>query len=372
MPAPKPYWSMRDTVVAAQAKRVTDEREAVAELQRLLSIAIKRQCLSDVPLGAFLSGGIDSSTIVALMQAQASQPVRTFTIGFREDVFDEAKEARQVAAHLGTSHTELYVDPETARNVIPKLPTMYDEPFGDSSQIPTHLVSALARQHVTVALSGDAGDEMFGGYNRHVWGDSLNARFGAMPAALRQMLGVFLRAVSPEPAGTIVRLASPLLPARFNVRRAGDQVAKLARIVGSPSLDHMYRELCSIDNDPTQTIVDGEEAESWSAAEMDKVKVALRSARSDDACGLLELSDRRHPAKGRSGRDGGCAGNPRAVSRQGCRGICRQNSARHESSRWSRQMAGQAGALSARSGQIWSIGRKPALVFRSTTGCAGR
>ena len=275
MPAPKPYWSLRETVLAARAKRVTDEREAVAELQRLLSIAIKRQCLSDVPLGAFLSGGIDSSTIVALMQAQASQPVRTFTIGFREDVFDEAKEARQVAAHLGTSHTELYVDPETARNVIPKLPTMYDEPFGDSSQIPTHLVSALARQHVTVALSGDAGDEMFGGYNRHVWGDSLNARFGAMPAALRQMLGALLRAVSPEPAGTIARAASPLLPARFNVRRAGDQVAKLARIIGSPLLDHMYRELCSIDNDPAQTIVGGEEVGSWSAEEMDKVKVEL-------------------------------------------------------------------------------------------------
>jgi len=274
-PAPKPYWSMRDTVAAAQTKRITDEQEAVAELQRLLAVAIKRQCLSDVPLGAFLSGGIDSSTVVALMQAQASQPVRTFTIGFREDVFDEAKEARQVAAHLGTSHTELYVDPETARNVIPKLPTMYDEPFGDSSQIPTHLVSALARQHVTVALSGDAGDEMFGGYNRHVWGDSLNARFGAMPAALRRMLGVLLRSVSPEPAGTIARLASPLLPARFNVRRAGDQMAKLARVVGSPSLDDMYRELCSIDNDPTQTVVDGEETESWSAAEMDKVKVAL-------------------------------------------------------------------------------------------------
>ena len=251
------------------------KREAVAELQRLLSIAIKRQCLSDVPLGAFLSGGIDSSTIVALMQAQASQPVRTFTIGFREDAFDEAAEARKVAAHLGTLHTELYVDPETARNVIPKLPTMYDEPFGDSSQIPTHLVSALARQHVTVALSGDAGDELFGGYNRHVWGNSLNKRFGAMPAALRQMLGVFLRAVSPEPAGTIARIAAPLLPARFNVRRAGDQVAKLARIVGSPSLDHMYRELCSIDNDPALTIVGGEEAGSWAADEMDKLKVEI-------------------------------------------------------------------------------------------------
>jgi asparagine synthase (glutamine-hydrolysing) len=275
MPAPRPYWSLREVVVAAQATRITDEGEAVAELQRLLSIAIKRQCLSDVPLGAFLSGGIDSSTIVALMQAQASQPVRTFTIGFREDAFDEAAEARKVAAHLGTLHTELYVDPETARNVIPKLPTMYDEPFGDSSQIPTHLVSALARQHVTVALSGDAGDEMFGGYNRHVWGNSLNKRFDAMPAVLRQMLGGFLRAVSPEPAGTIARIASPLLPARFNVRRAGDQLAKLARIVASTSPDHMYQELCSIDNDPAQTIVHGDETDSWSADEMDKLKFKL-------------------------------------------------------------------------------------------------
>jgi asparagine synthase (glutamine-hydrolysing) len=275
MPAPTPYWSLREVVVAAQARRIMDEGEAVAELQRLLSIAIKRQCLSDVPLGAFLSGGIDSSTIVALMQAQASQSVRTFTIGFREDVFDEARDARKVATHLGTSHTELYVDPETARNVIPKLPTMYDEPFADSSQIPTHLVSALARQHVTVALSGDAGDELFGGYNRHVWGDSLNARFAAMPAALRHALGIFLRAISPEPAGTIARLAAPLLPARLNIRRAGDQVAKLARIIGSTTLDDMYRELCSIDNDPAQTILQGEEGRSWSAEEMNKMRVKL-------------------------------------------------------------------------------------------------
>ena len=275
MPAPKPYWSLREMVTAAQGSRIADEREAIAELQRLLSIAVKRQCLSDVPLGAFLSGGIDSSTIVALMQAQASQPVRTFTIGFREDAFDEAAEARKVAAHLGTSHTELYVDSETARNVIPNLPTMYDEPFGDSSQIPTHLVSALARQHVTVALSGDAGDELFGGYNRHVWGNSLNQRFGAMPAPLRRALGVFLRAISPEPVGTIARMAAPLLPSRFNVRRAGDQVAKLARVIGSTSVDDMYRELCSVDNDPALTVLQGEERASWSGDEMDKVTFQL-------------------------------------------------------------------------------------------------
>jgi asparagine synthase (glutamine-hydrolysing) len=274
-PPPNSYWSMREVVEAAQTNRISDDGEAIAELQRLLSVAVKRQCLSDVPLGAFLSGGIDSSTIVALMQAQTSQPVRTFTIGFSEAAFDEAADARKVAEHLGTSHTELYVDPRTVMDVIPKLPRMYDEPFADSSQIPTHLVSVLARQHVTVALSGDAGDEMFGGYNRHVWGNSLNKRFDAMPAPLRHMLGIFLRAVSPEPAGTIARVAGPLLPARFNVRRAGDQLAKLGRIVGSTSLDDMYQELCSIDDDPAQTIVQGEETCGWSADEMAKVKVEL-------------------------------------------------------------------------------------------------
>jgi len=276
MPAPKPYWSLRDTVISGQgSRRFTDEREAVHELQRLLSIAIKRQCLSDVPLGAFLSGGIDSSTIVALMQAQSALPVRTFTIGFSESAFDEAADARKVAGHLGTSHTELYVDAKTAMDVIPKLPSMYDEPFADSSQIPTHLVSALARQHVTVALSGDAGDELFGGYNRHVWGRRLNDRFGGIPVPLRRFLGALLHLISPEPAGTIARLAQPLLPSKLNVRHAGDQVAKLARIAGSTSLDQMYEELCSIDNDPAQTIVFGEEAGNWSREEMDKVKVKL-------------------------------------------------------------------------------------------------
>ena len=271
MPTPEPYWSMRQTVLEGQQHRIQDAEEATAELRRLLSAAISRQCLSDVPLGAFLSGGIDSSTIVALMQAQASQPVRTFTIGFRESGYDEAEDARKVAAHLGTSHTELYVDPETARNVIPKLSDMYDEPFADSSQIPTHLVAVLAREHVTVALSGDAGDELFGGYNRHVWGRDLNARLGALPLPVRRLLGVALRAVSPEPAGTMARLAQPLLPSRLNVRRAGDQLAKLARIVGTSSLDDMYRQLCSIDDSPARTVLHGEEVGSWATGEMARV-----------------------------------------------------------------------------------------------------
>jgi asparagine synthase (glutamine-hydrolysing) len=275
MPAPKAYWSLRNQVVAAQSARIDDEVEATKELHRLLSIAIKRQCLSDVPLGAFLSGGIDSSTIVALMQAQASQSVRTFTVGFSDVAFDEADDARKVATHLGTAHTELHVDAKTAMDVIPSLPRMYDEPFADSSQIPTHLVAALARQHVTVALSGDAGDELFGGYNRHVWGGQLNSRFGKLPAPIRRVLSALLSAVSPEPAGSIARLAQPLLPSQLNIRRAGDQAAKLARIIGSTSFDDMYQLLCSIDSDPSQTVLQGEERADWSTNEMDKVTVRL-------------------------------------------------------------------------------------------------
>jgi asparagine synthase (glutamine-hydrolysing) len=275
MPEPVSYWSLRDQVVAAQGARISDETEATAELQRLLSVAIKRQCLSDVPLGAFLSGGIDSSTIVALMQAQATQPVRTFTIGFAADAFNEAEDARKVAAHLGTSHTELYVDSKTAMDVIPGLARMYDEPFADSSQIPTHLVAALARQHVTVALSGDAGDELFGGYNRHVWGGQLNVQFGKMPAPLRRVLSALLNAVSPEPAGSLARLAQQLLPSRLHIRREGDQAVKLARIIGSTSFDHMYQLLCSIDSDPSQTVMQGEEVDSWANREMNKVAAPL-------------------------------------------------------------------------------------------------
>jgi asparagine synthase (glutamine-hydrolysing) len=284
-PAPMPYWSLREQVVAAQATRIADEADAIAELERLLSLAIKRQCLSDVPLGAFLSGGIDSSTIAALMQAQASQPVRTFSIGFRQAAYDEAQDARRVAAHLGTSHTELYVDPKTAMDVIPRLPQIYDEPFADSSQIPTHLVATLAREHVTVALSGDAGDELFGGYNRHVWGGNLQARLGRVPPPLRRILSMLLSAISPEPADTIVRLARPLLPARLHVRRAGAQVAKLARLVGAETQDQLYRLLCSIDDEPSRTVLQGEERASWSSDEMARLSIPL------DALDRMTLAD---------------------------------------------------------------------------------
>lgn len=274
-PQPRSYWSHRAHVLSAQQGRIQDEREAIGELERLLSVAVRRQCLSDVPLGAFLSGGIDSSTIVALMQAQGSQPVRTFSIGFAEGAYNEAEDARRVAAHLGTAHTELYVDARTALDVVPGLPRIYDEPFADSSQIPTHLVAQLARKHVTVALSGDAGDELFGGYNRHVWGGALQARFGRIPPTLRRVLGTLLGAVAPEPADTVLRRLQPLLPARLRVRHAGDQVAKLARIIGADTFDKLYRALCSIDGDPARTVLHGEEQASWASEQMAQIDATL-------------------------------------------------------------------------------------------------
>ncbi|MGJ5178146.1 asparagine synthase (glutamine-hydrolyzing) [Bradyrhizobium oligotrophicum] len=267
-PEPQPYWSLRDRVVAGQENRISSEQDAIRRLEQLLSVAVKRQCLSDVPLGAFLSGGVDSSTIVALMQAQASQPVRTFSIGFAEGGYNEAEDARRVAQHLGTDHTELYVDARTAMEVVPKLPRIYDEPFADSSQIPTHLVAQLARRHVTVALSGDAGDELFGGYNRHVWGGALQARLGRLPMPLRRAIGAALGAIAPEPAETILKALQPVLPARLKVRHAGDQVAKLGRIMAAEGFDGLYRTLCSIDQDPARTVIGGDERASWAGDEM--------------------------------------------------------------------------------------------------------
>jgi asparagine synthase (glutamine-hydrolysing) len=188
-PAKEAYWRYDDVARAGLADPILDEREGLEALESQLREAIGLQLVADVPVGAFLSGGIDSSTIVALMQAQSSRNVKTFTVGFEETGFDESPYAAAVARHLGTEHTEIRVTPQETRAVVPKLPAIYDEPFGDSSQIPTSIVCALARREVTVALSGDAGDELFGGYNRYVMGPKLWKVLGAPPRPLRHILG---------------------------------------------------------------------------------------------------------------------------------------------------------------------------------------
>ncbi len=259
-----PYWSLLEVVRAGLASPFKgSEAEAIDALEARLTEAITLQQIADVPLGAFLSGGVDSSVIVALMQAHASRPVRSFTIGFREGQYDEAAHARAVAAHLGTDHTELYVTPDEARAVIPRLPRLYDEPFADVSQIPTFLVSQLARRDVTVSLSGDAGDELFGGYNRYAWA----RRLLRVPLPVRRLASVALRAASPQQWDRIFGWVRPVLPATLRVRMPGDQAHKLARVLGGPSDAAMYERMVSIWQDPAEAGARGADstlASRWS------------------------------------------------------------------------------------------------------------
>jgi asparagine synthase (glutamine-hydrolysing) len=251
-PVAQRYWSLQGVAVQGVTQPFSGSAtQAVDALEDLLKNAVSQQMMADVPLGAFLSGGVDSSTIVALMQAQSARPVKTFSIGFEEDAYNEAEYARAVAAHLGTEHTDLYVTPQQALDVIPRLPTLYDEPFADSSQIPTFLVSQMTKQHVTVALSGDAGDELFAGYNRYQLTASLWPKLARVPKPLRHAAAWGLTRFSPA---TLNRWAAHM-PMSERWASVGDKLHKGARVMSAGSVDDLYRGMVAMGwPDPTEIV----------------------------------------------------------------------------------------------------------------------
>lgn len=254
-PPPQPYWSMDDVVVDGRLHVASaGPDQAVAELDSLLRDSIELRMISDVPLGAFLSGGIDSSAVVAIMQSLSSRPVKTFTIGYSESEYDEASDARRVASHLGTEHHELQLSARDVIDVIERLPQIYDEPFADSSQLPTTLISEFARRHVTVVLTGDGGDEVFAGYNRHVWGRRAWRLLQALPLTLRRSLSAALSRGSVGTWDRVIGAAHAVLPQRFRMRSPGDKVAKLARLLDARTARELYLDLVSHWKEPASLV----------------------------------------------------------------------------------------------------------------------
>lgn len=252
------YWSLQE----AFEKGMSDpfrgsESDALAHLDGLLKDAVKLRMESDVPLGAFLSGGVDSSTIVALMQAQSATPVQTFTVGFHEAAYNEAHEAKAVASYLGTRHTEIYVTPEETMAVIPKLPALYDEPFADPCQVPTFLIAELARRDVTVTLSGDAGDELFAGYDRYLMGLRIWRKIGWMPSVARTAMAKAITTASPRSWEGVFRMLSSFLPAYLQQKNPGHKMHQLAEMLQAGSPEAIYRIMTALWKDPGSMVIGG-------------------------------------------------------------------------------------------------------------------
>ena len=272
-PRGTPYWSARGVAERGTASPLSGtDAELTDQLEALLRPVVRREMLADVPLGAFLSGGIDSSLVVALMQTQSDRPVRTFTIGFHEHGWNEAEYAGAVARHLGTDHTELYVTPAEALAVVPRLPTLFDEPFADSSQIPTFLVSQMARQHVTVSLSGDGGDELFGGYDRYFVPDRMRRWLRPVPHFARRGLAAVLRAWSPQQWDRGLDRAG--IGSALGHRLTGDRFHKLAMVLAGDADRAMYHDLVSHWRDAEQVVLGAVERpivvtkpEEWAAVD---------------------------------------------------------------------------------------------------------
>ncbi|MFP6869676.1 MAG: asparagine synthase (glutamine-hydrolyzing), partial [Nitrospinota bacterium] len=263
IPPPVPYWSAADAARAGVDNPFGGTAgEAADRLEALMKDAVELCMIADVPVGAFLSGGIDSSAIAGVMQSLRTKPVKTFSIGFGEKQFNEAAHAARVAKHLGTDHTELYIAEKDALSVVPDLPNLYDEPFADSSQIPTHIVSRLAREQVTVSLSGDGGDELFGGYNRYMWGGTLRNVLSALPMFVRQTAVAGMTGVPVPTWNGIARILDPLIPKRYKQVQVGDKVHKFAALLGASGPDDLYLRLVSQWNRPQEVVLGCAEPET--------------------------------------------------------------------------------------------------------------
>ncbi len=253
---PKQYWSLKDIVMNSNKNKLNFNYVEIEEdLEKKIKKSVEKQMISDVPIGAFLSGGIDSSTVVALMQSKSTKPVNTFTIGFNENDFSEARYAKKIAKHLSTNHTELYVSSREAMEVIPKISTIYDEPFSDSSQIPTYLVSQLTKQHVKVAITGDGGDELFCGYNRYIKTEKFSTLFQFTPLVLRKILASIIHSISPQNLDKLSNFWSS-----FNQTvNFGDKMHKGANILSAKNFSDIHYILCSHWQNPTNVVKNSEE-----------------------------------------------------------------------------------------------------------------
>lgn len=257
------YWDLRQVIEHGLDHPFTgSESEAIDTFEAILKEAVGLRMVADVPLGAFLSGGVDSSLIVAMMQQQSARPVRTFTIGFDVPEYNEAQFAKEVASYLKTDHTEMYVTGQDALDAIPLMPGLYDEPFSDYSQIPTYLVCKMARQHVTVALSGDAGDELFGGYERYFVGRNLWDKFAWMPPALKKLTAAAMTALPPGALNSLGNLAKPVLPKRLRHVPFGDKLHKLAEVVAAPGMESLYLTLMSHWKRPEDIVIGGHDRDT--------------------------------------------------------------------------------------------------------------
>lgn len=261
LPAPVAYWSLREVARRGLDDPFTgSDEEAIAEGERLIGDAASLRMIADVPLGAFLSGGIDSSAVVALMQERSSRPVRTFSVGFDEADYDESSHAARVAKHLGTSHSEIRLTGDDALQLVPELPQWFDEPLADPSQLPTYLICREARKEVTVAVSGDGGDEIFGGYNRYVQGDKLLSRGAQIGSSGRAMVSAAIGTLSPRTWNQLVEFIAPVVPAARNYRDPAEKLQKIGMALGNPTPALMYRSLLSAGfQEPSAFVLNGSE-----------------------------------------------------------------------------------------------------------------